>query len=147
MRRRLGLRGGWSKARSRGQALVELAIILPVLALIMLGTLDMGQLFFEYIQLRGAVREAAAYGARQPADADGIYNAVYTHASALATGTDVSISYDGISDPASIVVYQEGTVTVAATRVFEPLTLSFFEVFGMGGGVTLRASSSARIWT
>lgn len=141
-----GRRDARSRARSKGQALVEFALALPILAFIMLGTLDMGQLFFEYIALRGAVREAAAYGARAPADIDGIENAVYTHSANMATGTNVAISYAGIGDPADIEVYEQGTVTVAATRIFEPLMLSFFDDFGLGS-VTLRSSASARIWT
>ena len=146
MRRKQGPFGPHAKRRNRGQALVEFAIALPTLAFIMLGTLDMGQLFFEYIQLRGAVREAAAYGARAPADVGGIESAVYTHSAGLETGTEVEIGYDGIDDPADLELYEDGTITVTATRIFQPLMLSFFDDFGLGS-VTLRTSASARIWT
>jgi hypothetical protein len=130
--------------KARGQSVVEFAISLPVLALICLGTLDMGQMFFSYIELRGAVREAAAYGARAPSDTTGMEHAVYVHSPDLADGTTVEV--DVSQDPAAIQIYDNATVTVTATRVFTPLTLSFFQQFGMGS-VTLKCSATARVWT
>lgn len=130
--------------RAHGQALVEFAISLPVLGLILLGTLDMGQMFFEYIELRGAVREAAAFGARDPSNATGMVNAVYAYSPDLVNDTTVSI--DVSQDPGTIQVYDEATVTVSATRTFTPLTLSFFQLFGLDS-VTMHSSATARVWT
>lgn len=50
----------------RGQALVEFAIILPVFMLLFLTAIDFGRLFFSYIEVSNAAREAAAYGAGDP---------------------------------------------------------------------------------
>jgi Flp pilus assembly protein TadG len=50
----------------RGQSLVELALLLPLLALIMLGTIDLGRAFFAYQRLTNAVKEGALYGVRYP---------------------------------------------------------------------------------
>jgi hypothetical protein len=47
--------------RSRGQALVEFAIILPVLALLMMLALDFGRVFFGWVALNNAARIAANY--------------------------------------------------------------------------------------
>jgi Flp pilus assembly protein TadG len=44
---------------SRGQALIELALILPVLALLLLATVDLGRLFYSQITITNAAREAA----------------------------------------------------------------------------------------
>jgi Flp pilus assembly protein TadG len=44
---------------SRGQALVELAIILPVLLVLVLAALDLGRLFFAQITVANAAREGA----------------------------------------------------------------------------------------
>lgn len=57
-------RRGW---RTRGQALTEFALILPVMLLLMLAAIDFGRLFFSYVQITNAAREAAAYAAADPA--------------------------------------------------------------------------------
>lgn len=43
--------------------MLELAIVLPVLLLILLGTIDLGRAFYTYIALTNAAREAARYAA------------------------------------------------------------------------------------
>ena len=52
--------------RPRGQALVEFALIVPVLLLLLLVAIDFGRLFFSYIEVTNAAREAAAYVAADP---------------------------------------------------------------------------------
>lgn len=61
-RRRPSLR----HARSRGQALVELVIILP-LAIVLIGAaIDLGRLFFAYVAVENAAKEGAWFGAQVP---------------------------------------------------------------------------------
>ena len=48
--------------KSRGQSLVEFALVLPLLAVIILGALDLGRAFFTYIIVTNAAREGARYG-------------------------------------------------------------------------------------
>src|SRR5207302_8907320 len=55
------------RGRRRGQSMVELALMMPLLALIMVGTLDMGRMFFYYTRLSDAVKEGALFGMRTPA--------------------------------------------------------------------------------
>ncbi len=66
----------WIPARlrpqTRGQALVEFAVILPVLMLILLGSIDFGRIMFSYIQINNAAREGVAYAMGQPNDVAGI---------------------------------------------------------------------------
>jgi Flp pilus assembly protein TadG len=52
--------------RSRGQALVELAVTLPFLLLLLLAAVDFGRLFYVYVGVENAAREGAAYGAYHP---------------------------------------------------------------------------------
>src|SRR6266542_3411699 len=52
----------------RGQGMVEFAISLPFLLLIMLGTIDMGRMFFDYVDLRSAAVEGAQWGSHNTAD-------------------------------------------------------------------------------
>ena len=45
--------------RHRGQSLVEFALILPIMALLFLGAVDLTRAFYYYIALENASREAA----------------------------------------------------------------------------------------
>jgi hypothetical protein len=47
--------------------LVELALVLPVLALIMVGALDLGRAFIAHQRLTNAVKEGALFGIHYPA--------------------------------------------------------------------------------
>jgi hypothetical protein len=58
---------------SPGQALVETALLLPILLILLLGAIDFGRLFFGWVNLHGAARIAANYAATHPdtpADSD-----------------------------------------------------------------------------
>ena len=46
---------------SKGQGLVELALVLPILLLIVFGVLDLGRIFFATIGLTNAAREGVRY--------------------------------------------------------------------------------------
>ena len=58
----------------RGQSLVELAITLPILVLLLLGTLDFGMAIFSYSMLRDAAQEGAFYGSFNPSNVAEIEN-------------------------------------------------------------------------
>ena len=47
--------------RSRGQAVVEFAVILPVFLMMTIGVVDMARIFTSYISLSNGVREAALF--------------------------------------------------------------------------------------
>lgn len=50
----------------RGQALVETAMVLPVVILILLLGIDLGRVFFDSIELRNAAHEATMFGSTRP---------------------------------------------------------------------------------
>ena len=50
----------------RGQGLVELALVLPLLILLLAGTVDLGRAFFSYIVITNAAQEGARAGSRLP---------------------------------------------------------------------------------
>jgi len=54
--------------RSQGQALVEFALVLPAMILILLAAIDFGRVFFTYIQVHNAAREAAFAASADPTD-------------------------------------------------------------------------------
>jgi hypothetical protein len=63
--RRWRLRGPVSP-RSRGQALVEFALVLPVLVLLLALAVDFGRVFFGWIALNNAARIGASFAAERP---------------------------------------------------------------------------------
>ncbi|HYI67021.1 MAG TPA: PKD domain-containing protein [Candidatus Limnocylindrales bacterium] len=50
-------------ARSRGQAMVEFALVLPILALLLVMAVDFGRVFFGWVALQNATRIAADFAA------------------------------------------------------------------------------------
>jgi len=59
-------RPGPRRRRSRGVAMVEFAIVLPLLALIVFGTLDLGRAYSLKNRLKNAAREGALYAQTHP---------------------------------------------------------------------------------
>lgn len=56
----------------RGTALVEFAVILPLLALVAFGTVDLGRAYRTVNQVKNAAREGAAYAQTHPARLAGV---------------------------------------------------------------------------
>ena len=52
--------------REKGQSLLELALILPVLLIVLAGVLDLGRLYYSYIAVTDAAAEGATYAAMHP---------------------------------------------------------------------------------
>jgi len=61
-----------SRKKETGQSLVEVAISLPVILLLLLGTLDFGMAIFSYMILRDAAQEGAMYASFDPGNHDEI---------------------------------------------------------------------------
>ena len=59
---------------------MEFAIVLPVFLLLLVAAVDVGRVFFTYIDANNAAREGAAYGAANPALTSGIQTAVFQEA-------------------------------------------------------------------
>jgi Flp pilus assembly protein TadG len=53
-------------SRNRGQALVETALVLPILVMLLLLGIDLGRVFFTSIDLRNAAHEATMEGGVDP---------------------------------------------------------------------------------
>jgi TadE-like protein len=60
------LRRRRSERTSRGQALVETALILPIIILLLLLGIDLGRVFFTSIDMRNAAHEATMLGGTAP---------------------------------------------------------------------------------
>ena len=57
---------GRRASRSQGQAIVELALILPIFLLLVASALDLGRLFYSQISVNDAAREAALEASQNP---------------------------------------------------------------------------------
>jgi len=56
--------------RSKGQSMIEMALLLPLLVVLIIGALEFGRLFFTHIVITNAAREGAFYLATHPEDYD-----------------------------------------------------------------------------
>jgi len=131
---------GATQARTPGQGIVEFALALPFLMLIMLGTIDLGRMFFDYIDMRSAVVDGAHYAARNPTNISGIETT--TKETGVPANTVVSSATSGSCTTAG----GTGNVTITATSLFQPMTTEFLERFGLGP-VNLSASATMRCMT
>jgi PKD repeat protein len=66
------------RERSRGQSLVEFAVVLPIILLLTLIALDFGRVYLGYINLQNMARIAANYAANNPNAWGGAPNATQT---------------------------------------------------------------------
>ena len=90
----------------RGQNLVEVALVLPIMVIMMLGIVEFGFLYFARGSVDNAAREGARYGSIHPTDTAGIANQVTQTVMGIDTtpsnGFNVEVSYpDGDSQPTS----------------------------------------------
>ncbi len=105
----------------RAQALVEYALVLPILLLLLLGIMEFGILVFNYNTIANAAREGARYGIvhwRDGLDVDGITEAVL----ALTAGLDqTALDIDSFIDDGAVRVqvdYEARLVSGPIIRVF-----------------------------
>ena len=106
----------------RGQSLAEFALILPVLMIIVLGTVDLGRVFFAYISVTNAARNGAQYAASDSenvADVTGIRDAALADTGQLlntsAANPDVAIA---TGDDSQGHLYAEVTVSYDFSTLF-----------------------------
>lgn len=78
----------------RGNAMLELAVVVPVLLLVMLGTADLGRVFFAAVTAVGGAHSGALYGSMSVArasDSSGVTNAALLDTQDL-SGTTVAVT-------------------------------------------------------
>lgn len=91
----------------RGQSIVELALLLPILISILIGVIDLGRAFNAYITITNAAREGARYGSLHPADTGGIKARVVNEATESGVDIamdDVSVAGSGAGNPIRVIV-------------------------------------------
>jgi len=121
------------------QALVEFALVLPLLLLLILGVMDFGRMFYIKMVLTNAAREGANYLSYYPEDANNGYvdtfAAIYDEAnSSTVEITSGDVIYSGCCTRGMPV---EVTVTKTVNLIFDDV-LQFFGL--LGGPVQLSST-------
>jgi Flp pilus assembly protein TadG len=69
-----------SSEREEGSAILELALVLPLLLLLLAGAVDLGRAYFAAIEVQSAAQAGALYGSQYPTDTAGMVNAAMQNA-------------------------------------------------------------------
>jgi Flp pilus assembly protein TadG len=125
----------------RGQSMLEFTVITPILLLILLGTIDLGRMYNDYVDLKHGARDGAGYGMLRPTDISGMKAAVL--ASGVPAGTTAAASCSGNCST----IDGTGEVIVTAQSTFTSSALGFFSWMGLDGTITLSATSKMRVLT
>ena len=140
------------RRHSRGQSVVEFALIVPVFLLLLLIAIDFGRLFFSFIQISNAAREGASYAASNPTNTMEIQRHILleTNAQSQVGAGTLSAPTVTCKDTAGAAIACSSadggsgagnTVTVRATEhftFFTPLINEFF-----GNNFDMSASSTS----
>jgi Flp pilus assembly protein TadG len=120
----------------RGQSLVELALLLPILLLLVLGILDFGRSYYYYVSITNAAREGARYATLNPS------GNVATHVS-QELGPDIAINSGDVQVVKSSTPGQPDQVKVTVAYHFELVAGVFWStVLGWSNPMTISSSAS-----
>ncbi len=123
---------GAAQGSQRGQSVVELALILPVFLLFVLGILDLGRAVYTQTVLSNAVREGSRLAIIDTVSTQTVILKVVQAAVGVnLSPADVTVSGARTSGT---------TVTVSASFVYVPVTPMIGQI--VGASITLRASSA-----
>ena len=135
------------RARRRGQALVEFALVLPIMLFLLVIAIDFGRLFYLNIGINNGAREGAAYGAANstsPTSLTDITTRVRQELGLPAADTSVAVTKTCTPDCfTSPTVSPPHTIRVTASSSFSFLTPFINGVFG--GSLPMSAASTAVI--
>jgi PKD repeat protein len=137
----------------RGQSLVELALVLPIFAFLVVIAVDFGRLYYSYIQITNAAREAAAYGAVTPTDTAGMEAVAFMERNTQGQRGETPVQVSQVCrDPAGATIACSAamggagpgnTLTVTIAEEFNfitPLMNGFF-----GNDLTMRVSATSTV--
>jgi Flp pilus assembly protein TadG len=154
----LGSRLGSLSCGDAGQSLVELALIVPIFALLILGAVEFGQLVYASIEVSDAARAGVAYGAQSAAtaaDLAGIQNAAINDAPEVPVMTALPVQFCTCSNAVTTHVSCASAPTTCATQGFHVVnyvqvntTATITPVIhlpGTGGGFTLYGQAIMRV--
>lgn len=114
----------------QGQALVEFALVIPVLILILMGVFDLGRGIYAYNVVASAAREGARYGILDP------NNTAIIQSTAKANTAALDQSQITVNSQCSPNCNAGSSVSVTVTYTFRPVT-AFFATFTVTGKSTM----------
>ena len=131
-----------------GQAVAELAILLPVLLLVLLGAVDLGRVFILTVSIQNAAREGAVFAAANPSCLTAAQCANPANATYVArqeVGGDPALSVSATCTPSCAASTTAGgaRVTVNVSQGFDFLTPFLSDL--LGGPLRPSASATAVI--
>jgi Flp pilus assembly protein TadG len=104
----------------------QFAVLLPLFLIVVAIGVDMGRLFYGYLQMSNAVRAGATYAAQSPMSSDEINDKVLNHSSRLPALTTLAI----ICSAGACSRAESGDdVTIKAIWNFEPVTWKLVDHF------------------
>lgn len=123
--------------RERGQSIVEMAFVLPILLIILLGVLDLGRVYYVMVALEDMAAEGASYAGINPLPAD--LPDVQERAAAGSRGlVEVHPSVVRVEYPTAVTAGSAITVTVPLEFQFvTPFVSAMFD----NGTVELRGTA------
>src|SRR5579862_5873532 len=130
-----------SKPRSRGQALVEFAIVLPVFLLVLFGLIEFGYMLYSQTTVSNAAREAARAAVVDP---DACTIPVLANATARGAATGLTSSFISVNVPAipSCATAPQGTpVSITVNYTYH----TFFPLF-FGATFNLSQTVQMALW-
>jgi Flp pilus assembly protein TadG len=136
------------RRRSRGQALVEFALVLPIFLMLLLGVFDLGRMIYMYNGVAEAARELARVTSVHPGTPGALGSTAQTAAvlaaqkaliPALGNPVFTCVDIDGSSVTDTCVAGMQVKVVIQAP--YRPVT----PVFSLVGTLTLGSSSTFSI--
>jgi len=107
-----------SRGEQRGQSMVELALLAPLLLMITLGTLDLGRMMYGYVAVSSAAQAGAEFAARTgTTDRDLVRSVIFKASGGYLTAANTAV--DGDVEIANGARVKVASVTVVYT--FSPL--------------------------
>lgn len=149
-------------ADEEGVALIELAVVLPVLAVLSLGIMEFSNFYYKYQLVQNGVRDAARYAASLPyAPTDATQNGRIKNVAVTGqpsggsrriswwTTTNVTVSWTTVSNPplsGGLQTYRySGDVPLVTVSASVPYSsLGFLGFLGLGS-LTIKASHRERV--
>jgi hypothetical protein len=138
-----------------GSSLIETALVMPVLLLMLLGSVDFGRAYYVAIEVNSAANAAALYGSQNPTDLSGMVDAANLDATDVPSLTTIPSygceCYDGTRPPPpcpAVTANPCGTgnllyyVQIKTTATYTPLLSygSFPGPISLSGQATMRAA-------
>ena len=139
----------------RGQAFVELALVLPIFILLLVGAAEVGRIAFAAIEVSNAARAGVSYGAQNHAtasDSSGIQTAATQDGPDLTDLQAVATQACTCSSGSAITCANAGTNCLAPNRIIEYVQVqtsavvgTVFKFPGIPSSITLRGYAMMRV--